>query len=282
MHSCIGTMFYSWSMQLHWHTAWQMQHFSDSLQRLHADKKQKRKKGQAAPKEKPEEALAVVLFEDERQLQPVNPDLQNLEAWRPGRVLQIGETRFSITYNPPTAEKVQFSLTALCSDPDQHMVADVMFTLTQCPPGCKEAVEAQKVDDWLRIADCEQVQIHGRPLTGCPIVASAMASTAPLIPLPSPAHMSLFHCGGDHALPLHSMQTVLRGIVRSGAFAHLFLRDACEVLHENGLLQVSFAPEDDCQWQWFRSGSAWNTGTRPENQPQQSRCHPATQHLHLS
>jgi hypothetical protein len=116
-------------------TAWQMQPYSDSLQRLRADKKQKRKKGQATPIEKPEEALAVVLFEDERQLQPVNPDLQNVEAWRPGRVLQIGETTFSIIYNPPTAEKVQYSITALCSDPDQHMVADVKFTVTQCLPG---------------------------------------------------------------------------------------------------------------------------------------------------
>ena len=117
-----------------------MQPYSDSLQRLHADKKQKRKKGQAAPKEKPEEALAVVLFEDERQLQPVNPDLQNLDAWRPGRVLQIGETIFSISYNPPTAEKVQYSLTALCSIPDQHMAAAVLFRLTQYLPWLKEAV----------------------------------------------------------------------------------------------------------------------------------------------
>ena len=120
-----------------------MQHYSHSLQRLHVDKKQKRKKGHAAPKEKPEEALAVVLFEDESQLQPVNPDLQNLEAWRPGRVLQIGDTRFSITYNPPTAEKVQYSLTALCSDPDQHIFDDMLFTLTQRLPGSKEALEPE-------------------------------------------------------------------------------------------------------------------------------------------
>lgn len=49
----------------------------------------------------------MVLFEDETQRQPVDPDLSNMDAWRPGRVLQIGNSRFTITYNPPTAEKVQ-------------------------------------------------------------------------------------------------------------------------------------------------------------------------------
>lgn len=51
----------------------------------------------------------MILYEDETQRQPVDPDLPNLHAWRPGRVLQIGDSRFSITYNPPTAEKVQTS-----------------------------------------------------------------------------------------------------------------------------------------------------------------------------
>ena len=73
-----------------------------------ADKKQKRKKGQAQAKGTPEEALSVILFEDGTQRQPVDPDLPNLDAWRPGRVLQIGESRFLITYNPPTAEKVPY------------------------------------------------------------------------------------------------------------------------------------------------------------------------------
>ena len=72
-----------------------------------ADKKQKRKKGQAHSKAKPEDEVSVVLYEDETQQQPVDPELPNLQAWRPGRVLQIGDTRFSITYNPPTAERVQ-------------------------------------------------------------------------------------------------------------------------------------------------------------------------------
>ena len=76
-----------------------------------ADKKQKRKKGQAQAKTNPEDELSVVLYEDETQQQPVDPELPNLQAWRPGRVLQIGDARFSITYNPPTAEKVPSSLT---------------------------------------------------------------------------------------------------------------------------------------------------------------------------
>ena len=71
-----------------------------------ADKKQKRKKGQAQAKAKPEDELSVVLYEDETQQQPVDPEVPNLQAWRPGRVLQIGDAKFSITYNPPTAEKV--------------------------------------------------------------------------------------------------------------------------------------------------------------------------------
>lgn len=71
------------------------------------DKKQKRKKGRVANEGVAEEALTVVLFEDEAEQLPVNPDMPNLDAWRPGRVLQIGESRFSIVYNPPTAEKVQ-------------------------------------------------------------------------------------------------------------------------------------------------------------------------------
>ena len=49
-----------------------------------------------------------MLYEDETQQQPVDPELPNLQAWRPGRVLQIGDARFSITYNPPTAEKVPY------------------------------------------------------------------------------------------------------------------------------------------------------------------------------
>ena len=71
------------------------------------DKKQKRKKGRAATGGNAEEALAIVLFEDDTEQLLVNPDLPNLDAWRPGRVLQIGDTKFSIVYNPPTAEKVQ-------------------------------------------------------------------------------------------------------------------------------------------------------------------------------
>ena len=51
----------------------------------------------------------MVLYEDETQQQPVDPDLPNLHAWRPGRVLQIGDSKFYITYNPPTAEKVRAS-----------------------------------------------------------------------------------------------------------------------------------------------------------------------------
>ena len=74
---------------------------------LCTDKKQKRKKGRVANGLVSEEALAIVLFEDETEQLPVNPDLPNLDAWRPGRVLQIGDARFSIVYNPPTAEKVQ-------------------------------------------------------------------------------------------------------------------------------------------------------------------------------
>ena len=72
-----------------------------------ADKKQKRKKGQAQAKARPEDSLSVILYEDETQQEPVDPDLPNLHAWRPGRVLQIGDSKFSITYNPPTAEKVK-------------------------------------------------------------------------------------------------------------------------------------------------------------------------------
>ena len=73
-----------------------------------ADKKQKRKKGLAQVT--PEHTVSVILYEDESQQQPVDPELPNLHAWRPGRVLQIGDSRFLITYNPPTAEKVLFLL----------------------------------------------------------------------------------------------------------------------------------------------------------------------------
>ena len=74
---------------------------------LCTDKKQKRKKGRVADEGVAEEALTVVLFEDEAEQLPVNPDMPNLDAWRPGRGLQIGDSKFSVVYNPPTADKVQ-------------------------------------------------------------------------------------------------------------------------------------------------------------------------------
>ena len=67
-----------------------------------------------------------MLYEDETQQQPVDPELPNLQAWRPGRVLQIGDARFSISYNPPTAEKVPNPFN-ICS----HDSSCVQFTNQQ-------------------------------------------------------------------------------------------------------------------------------------------------------
>ena len=118
-----------------------------------ADKKQKRKKGQAQAKAKPEDTLSVVLYEDETQRQPVDPDLPNLQAWRPGRVLQIGDSRFSITYNPPTADKVEIFSNA-CSQEmcNAHRIAKECCQLTHSLRA-RAGSDIWKATHWLP-ADC--------------------------------------------------------------------------------------------------------------------------------
>ncbi len=49
-----------------------------------------------------------MLYEDAEQREPVSGSIPNAEAWQPGRILQVGETKFSLLYNPPIAEKVRF------------------------------------------------------------------------------------------------------------------------------------------------------------------------------
>ena len=127
---------------------------------LCTDKKQKRKKGRVASGGNAVEALAIVLFEDETEQLPVNPDLPNLDAWRPGRVLQIGDARFSIVYNPPTAEKVQ---------PKPHLrCCSVML------PPLSDPVGFQASEVFLTASCCAQIQIFGGTIVGCPVVAAAV------------------------------------------------------------------------------------------------------------
>ena len=126
---------------------------------LCTDKKQKRKKGRAATGGNAEEALAIILFEDDTEQLPVNPDLPNLDAWRPGRVLQIGDARFSIVYNPPTAEKVPPKPSQVLSC---HAPAAVM---------------SQASEVCLTAFCCAQIQIFGGTIVGCPVVAAVVVGS---------------------------------------------------------------------------------------------------------
>ena len=196
-----------------------------------ADKKQKRKKGQAQAKSKPEDTLSVVLYEDETQRQPVDPDLPNLQAWRPGRVLQIGDSRFSITYNPPTADKVE-ALSKACSketcnssqDSKGVLSADALLHIARA------GSDIWKAPHWLP-PDCI-----------------------------SPGRSHIYPVLQEHAAMCPLTQCMLV--------------QAIHIADPGAAVQVSFAPDEDCKWQWYRGGSSWTTGSPRAgavSQPQQSR-----------
>lgn len=69
------------------------------------DRKQKRQKGQPKQQGEPP-GVAVALFAGSIGGERVAGSVNNADAWRPGRVLQVGDSCFSIAYNPPTVQKV--------------------------------------------------------------------------------------------------------------------------------------------------------------------------------
>jgi hypothetical protein len=79
----------------------------------HADKKSRGVR--ASQKAGAHNGLSAVLYEDAAMSRAVAGGLPNSEAWKHGRVLQVGDSHFSIVYNPPTAEKVSWRTSCLAS-----------------------------------------------------------------------------------------------------------------------------------------------------------------------
>ncbi len=51
-------------------------------------------------------SIAVALFSDVERTRPVSPSTPNAEAWRLGRLLQVGEQLFHVVFNPPMVDRV--------------------------------------------------------------------------------------------------------------------------------------------------------------------------------
>ena len=69
------------------------------------DRKQKRQKGQLKQQGQ-SPGVAVALYAGSVGGEQVAGSVANADAWTPGRVLQVGDSCFSIAYNPPTVQKV--------------------------------------------------------------------------------------------------------------------------------------------------------------------------------
>lgn len=92
--------------------------------------------------------------------------LSNSEAWQHGRLLRIGHESYVVDRNPPTIEKVCEEVCLLlqseavrliprpgrCLRPSVHTVCCVLAT---------------------RMALCLQLEVHGKAIVGCPVLAMA-------------------------------------------------------------------------------------------------------------
>ena len=168
--------------------------------------------------------------------------LSNNEAWQHGRLLRIGHESYVVDRNPPTIEKV-------CSEVRMLLQREAARSIPQLCR-CLRLSVTHGVLVTLT-ATCLQLEVHGKAIVGCPVLAMATVreppvdqpvATLPAMPCHQNAHQQTtptWPADGNVVAGGLNQSLCARGVptVKSPPF---------------GALQMKFASSEASQWAWHR------------------------------